>query len=89
MKLLPVRLGIILVVCLVFLVSCSSSPSGGKWVKPDSGESEFDEDHYKCKRKAERECNSAVWPGYFVQVNCIDNLISDCLKDRGWEYKKP
>ncbi len=89
MKSLLGKLGVILIIYSIFLVSCSSSPTGGKWVKPGSGESEFDEDHYKCTRKAVRECVSTEWGGYFVQLNCEKRLIKDCMNDRGWEYQKP
>jgi len=89
MKSLLGKLGVILIGSLIFLISCSSSPSGEKWIKPDSGESEFDKDYYECKRQAIKECDYAEWPGYFVQVNCVNKLINDCLNYRGWEYRKP
>lgn len=80
---------VILIGCLIFLVSCSSSAGGGKWVKPGSGEAEFDEDYYRCKRYANNECDLTEWPGYLVQKNCIDKLMKDCLNSSGWEYQKP
>ena len=86
---LSIKLGVILIICLIFLVSCASSPSGGKWVKPGSGESEFDEDYSKCKNRALQECAETVWPGYFVAKNCVNKLINDCMNNRGWEYRKP
>jgi len=89
MKSLSVKLGVILIICLIFLVSCASSPSGGKWVKPGSGESEFDEDYSKCRSSALEECANTVWPGYFVAKNCVNKLTNNCMNNRGWEYQKP
>jgi hypothetical protein len=89
MKSLSVKLGVILIGSLIFLVSCSSSPSGVKWVKHGSGESEFDKDHNECKSLALHECANTVWPGYLVAKNCVNKLINDCMNDRGWEYRKP
>ncbi len=89
MKSLSVKLGVILIGSLIFLVSCSSSPSGGKWVKPGSGESEFDNDYQECRSRALQECANTVWPGYLVAKNCVNKLINDCMNDRGWEYRKP
>ena len=86
MKSLSVKLGVILIGSLIFLVSCSS---GGKWVKPDSGESEFEKDYNECERNARRECIDTEWVGYFLQKNCINKLTKDCLNYRGWEYQKP
>ena len=86
MKSLLVWLGvIILIICLIFLVSCSS---GGKWVKPDGVRSEFEEDYNQCRGLARRECGYTQWPGYVVQKTCIDDYIEDCLHSRGWEYRK-
>jgi len=48
------KLGVILIGSLIFLFSCSS---GGKWVKPDSGESEFEKDYNECERNARRGVN--------------------------------
>jgi hypothetical protein len=89
MKCLSVTLGVILIGSLIFLLSCSSSPSGGKWVKPGSGESEFDKDYNECKSSALQQCANTVWPGYVVAKNCVNKLINDCMNDRGWEYRKP
>ena len=51
------KLGMILIGSLIFLTSCSSSPNGGKWVKPNSGESEFEKDYNECERNARRGVN--------------------------------
>jgi len=83
MKSLSIKLGVILIICLIFLVSCASSPSGGKWVKPGSGESEFDEDYSECKSRALQECAETVWRGYFVAKNCVNGLINDYMNNRG------
>jgi hypothetical protein len=89
MKSLPVKLGVVLIGSLIFLTSCSSSPNGGKWVKPDSGESEFEKDYNECRNMALQQCADTVWPGYVVAKNCVNNLTKDCLNSRGWEYRKP
>ena len=86
MKSLLGKLGVILIGSLIFLVSCSS---GGKWVKPGSGESEFDKDYNECKSLAFQKCADEVWPGYVVAKSCVNNSIKDCLTQRGWEYRKP
>ena len=86
MKSLSVKLGVILIGCLIFLASCSSE---GKWVKPGSGESELDKDYQECRSRALEECANTVWPGPLVAKSCIDKLINDCMNDRGWEYRKP
>jgi len=86
MKSLSVKLGVILIGSLIFLTSCSSE---GKWVKPGSGESEFDKDYNECKSLALQECGYTVWPGYLVAKKCVNKLINDCMNDRGWEYRKP
>ena len=80
------KLGMILIGSLIFLVSCSS---GGKWVKPDSGESEFEKDYNECRSLALRQCAETVWPGYLVAKACVNKSINDCLNFRGWEYRKP
>jgi hypothetical protein len=89
MKSLSVKLGIILIGSLIFLLSCSSSPSGGKWVKPNSGESEFEKDYNNCRSMALQQCRLDVWPGYVVAKNCVNESINDCLIFKGWEYQKP
>ncbi len=76
MRSLSVKLGVIFIICLIFLLSCSSSPSGGKWVKPGSGESDFDEDYSECKSLALQECADTVWPGYVVAKNCVNKLTT-------------
>ena len=86
MKSLLGKLGVILIGSLIFLVSCSS---GGKWVKPGSGESEFDNDYKECRSLAFQKCADEVWPGYVVAKSCVNNFIKDCLTQRGWEYRKP
>lgn len=83
------KLGAILICSLIFLISCSGSTSGGKWIKPGSDEEEFDKDYYQCKKHATRECQYTEWPGYVVQKSCFNNLMKDCLHSRGWEYRKP
>ena len=80
MKSLSGKFGVILIGSLIFLISCSSE---GKWVKPGSGESEFDEDYSECKSRALQECAETVWPGYFVAKNCVNGLINDCMNNRG------
>ncbi len=83
---MAVKLGIILIGSLIFLFSCSSE---GKWIKPDSEKSEFDEDYGECRGLAPQECKSTEFPEYFVQKNCINNFTKDCLNYRGWKYRKP
>ena len=56
------KLGVILIGCLIFLASCSSE---GKWVKPGSGESEFDKDYNECKSLALQECANTFWIKYY------------------------
>jgi len=80
------KLGVIVIGCLILFTSCSSE---GKWVKPGSGESEFDKDYQECKSLALQECDLTVLPEYFAQTNCINNYMKDCLHSRGWIYRKP
>jgi hypothetical protein len=86
MKSLSVKLGVILIGSLIFLFSCSSE---GKWIKPDSGESEFDKDYGESTSLASQEYGSTELPEYFVQKTCINNFTKDCLNSRGWKYRKP
>jgi hypothetical protein len=83
------KLGMILIGSLIILVSCSSSPNGGKWVKPNSGEPEFEKDYNECRSLALQQCAETVWPGYLVAKTCVNKSINDCLNFRGWEYRKP
>ena len=85
MKFLSVKSGIILIGSLIFLISCSS---GGKWVKPGSGESELDDDYQDCRSMALQKCGNEVWPGYVVAKSCVNDYMKDCLTQRGWEYRK-
>ncbi len=84
MKSLSIKVGAILIGSLIFLFSCSSE---GKWIKPDSGESEFDKDYGQCTSLASQECESTEFPEYFVQKNCMNSYRNDCLNSRGWEYR--
>ncbi len=84
-----INLSVFLIGALFLLVSCSSSASGGKWIKPGAGESEFNKDYQECRKQALQECANTVWPGYVVAKNCVDNFEKDCLNQRGWEYRKP
>ena len=89
MKSYWVDLRVVLIGSLIFLASCSGSPSGGKWIKPGSGESEFNDEYQQCRSLALQQCANTVWPGYVVAKNCVDNYTKDCLNERGWEYRKP
>ncbi len=80
---------VVLIGSLIFVFSCSSSGSGGKWIKPGSDESEFDIDYSQCKKYAGKQCEEAEWPGYLVQKNCFNKSMKDCMNYKGWEYRKP
>lgn len=84
-----IKFEVLLIGALILLVSCSSSASGGKWIKPGAGESEFNKDYQECRNSALHECANEVWPGYVVAKNCVNNFTKDCLNQRGWEYRKP
>ncbi len=83
-----IKLEVFLVAALILLVSCSSSGNGRKWIKPGSGESEFNSEYKECRDLALQTCANEVWPGYVVAKTCVDKHTKDCLNQRGWEYQK-